>query len=81
MDFLFHVMAVSALVDDAGAGRHNNRFTIDWCARLVKNLCPLRPDNGKVKILEINDIAREMRQRGCIRSNKTGPITKAHRKR
>ena len=80
MDFLFHVVAVSALVDDSRAGSHNNRFTIDRRARLVENLCPLRPDNGKVKILEINDIAREMRQRGCIRSNKTGTIAKAHRK-
>ena len=81
MDFLFHVMPISAFIDDAGAGSHNNRFTVDRRARLVKNLRPVRPDNGKVEILEINDIACEMRQRRCIRPDETCPFTKTHRKR
>ena len=81
MDFLFHEVAVPALVDDTLAGGDDHNLAIDRRALCVEHLGALGTDDGIVIVFQIDHIARQVRQGHGIGSDEAGPFAKPDGKR
>ena len=81
VNFLFHEVAVPALVDNTLAGGDDHDLAIDRRALGVKNLDTLRTDDGIVIVFQIDHITRQVRQGHGIGSDEAGPLTEPDGKR
>lgn len=66
VDFLFHEMAMVALVDHEGCSLRNDPWSVHFVAIVVEDLCTVRCQDRPVAIDEIGDFIGERRQRDGI---------------
>ena len=79
MDFLFHEMPVTTLVDHSLARSDDHHFTIDRPAAASNTSAPSGVTTAIVIVLQVDDIAGQMRQCNGIGTDKTGSITNPDR--